>query len=392
MERLVMVRYGELFLKSPPVMHHYIGILKRNLTWALKASGMDHTIEDHRGRLYIHGDDPEEIAKLAARCFGVVDTSVVTRTDPTMDALATEAVARVTESGVRSGRFAVRARRDRVPGFSSQELGAYVGSAILDQYPEFTVDLKNPEYEITVEARTFGGYVTDHFIPGPGGLPLGTQGRAVCLLSAGIDSPVAAWLMMRRGTELILLHFDGGRFAGSATKEDAYRHAKTLSMYCLGSEIRIVEIPMEPFFTALAGLPEPRSRCVLCKRFMHRVASLVGEDFQCSSIVNGDNLGQVASQTLENLAVVSAAATLPILRPLITYDKVEVIDLAKKIGTFIATPGDHACRAVPKKPATGAIIEEIEKEEGMLPMDTLIREAMAGAIHRVALSGSVRER
>jgi thiamine biosynthesis protein ThiI len=391
MQRMVMVRYGELFLKSDSVMQHYIRLLIRNLGKALNAEGLNHTIEEHRGRIYINCDEPDRVVTTAA-IFGIVATSVADRCEPTMDALAETAVQRVKQSGRRSGRFAVRARRDRVPGFSSQELGAYIGSAILDVYPDFSVDLTNPEYEIFVEARTYGGFVTDLFHPGPGGLPLGTQGRAICLLSAGIDSPVAAWLMMRRGTELILLHMNGGRYAGAATRDDALRHAATLSQHCKGMEIRIIEVPMEPFFSALETLPEVRYRCVLCKRFMHRVASLIGEEQGCMAIINGDNLGQVASQTLENLATVSMVATLPILRPLITYDKGEVVDLAKKIRTFIARPGDHTCRMVPKRPATQAKIMQIEEEEAKLPMDALILEAIRGAIRMTALSGSISNR
>jgi len=146
---------------------------------------------------------------------------------------------------------------------------------------------------------------------------------------------------------------------------------------------------MEPFFSALLTLKEPRFRCILCKRFMHRVASRIGEEHKCSAIVNGDNLGQVASQTLENLATVTPAATLPVLRPLITYDKEEIVNLGKKIGTFIARPGDHACRMVPKKPATAATIPQIEEEEAKLPMDDLIQKAVESAVKRTALSGLV---
>ncbi len=383
-----MVRYGELFLKSESVMHHYIRILTRNIGRALEAVGLAHTMEEHRGRLYINCDDPARAAE-AARVFGVVDTSVVTRTDPTMEAIAAAAVERVSASGRRNGSFAVRARREAVKGFTSQELGAFVGSEILDAYPDFRVDLTNPEYEVFVEARHYGGFVTDSFSPGPGGLPLGTQGRAICLISAGIDSPVAAWLMMRRGTDLLLLHMNGGRHAGAATRDDAFAHAKTLSTHCMGMPIGIIEVDMEPFFSALLTLKEPRFRCILCKRFMHRVASRIGEEYQCSAIVNGDNLGQVASQTLENLATVTPAATLPVLRPLITYDKEEIVNLAKKIRTFIARPGDHACRMVPKKPATAATIHQIEEEEAKLPMDDLIQKAVESAVIRTALSGSV---
>ncbi len=388
MQQQVMVRYGELFLKSESVMHHYIRILTRNIGRALEAAGLVYSIEEHRGRLFINCDDPARAAE-AALVFGVVDTSVVIRTEPAMEAIAAAAVEHVTRSGRRNGSFAIRPRREGVKGFTSQELGSFVGSRILDVYPDFTVDLTNPEYEIFVEARHYGGFVSDYFYPGPKGLPLGTQGKAVCLISAGIDSPVAAWLMMRRGTELLLLHMNGGRYAGAATRDDSFAHAKTLSTHCMGTAIQFIEIDMEPFFSVLETLKEPRYRCVLCKRFMHRVASRIGEEYQCSAIVNGDNLGQVASQTLENLAAITPAATLPVLRPLITYDKEEIVTLAKKIGTFIARPGDHACRMVPKKPSIAVTIRVIEVEESKLPIGDLVEKAIQSAVQKTALSGSV---
>jgi len=182
---------------------------------------------------------------------------------------------------------------------------------------------------------------------------------------------------------------NGGRYAGAATRDDALAHAETLSTHCMGTEISIIEVDMEPFFSAIERLKESRYRCILCKRFMHRVAGRIGEEYHCSAIVNGDNLGQVASQTLENLATVTPAATLPVLRPLITYDKEEIVTLAKKIQTFIPRPGDHACRMVPKKPATAATITQIEEEEAKLPMDDLIQKAVESAVKKTALSGSL---
>lgn len=383
-----MVRYGELFLKSEPVMQHYIRILRRNLGRALEAAEIPHSIEEHRGRLFINTDDPDRAAA-AALLFGVVSTSIAYRCEPTPASLAEAAVRCVAESGRRKGTFAVRARREGVSGFTSQELGATIGSAIIQHFPDLTVDLTNPEYEVFVEARKYGGFVTDRFFQGPGGLPLGTQGKAVCLLSAGIDSPVAAWLMMRRGTEIVFLHMDGGRYAGADTKTDSRKHAAALSRHCMGMPLSLIEVPMGPFFEALATLPDPRFTCLLCKRFMLRIAERIGSAEGCMAIVNGDNLGQVASQTLQNLSVVSPAATLPILRPLLTYDKVEVIELARSIRTYIERPGDHACLAVPKKPATHATNAEVEELEATLPLQDLIKKAVAGAARITALSGSI---
>jgi len=390
---VVMIKYGELFLKSESVMRHYISILTANLTKALDAAGIDHAIEVHRGRILVKGAAIDDILHTAARIFGVVGVCRCILTEPDRDRIEAAAAALARRTLKEGMSFAVRARRSGMKGFTSQELGASAGSCIMDAVPGITVDLTKPDYEIHIEARDFGGLVYDEIIPGPGGLPLGTQGHVLSLLSAGIDSPVATWLMMRRGCIPTLIHMDGGRHAGGNVKNGALRHLETLSTWCPGRKLRLISVPMEAFFSEMVASGVMRTRCLLCKRFMVRTAAEVARRDQHLALVMGDNIGQVASQTLANMSVIETVAPkeLPILRPLITYDKDEIVTIARSIGTFRESAGDLECRVVPKHPAIAAHLASILEDEAMMDIESLMQAAIGAITIYTALNGSIIE-
>jgi len=389
-KRIVMVRYGEIFLKSDPVKYHFIGILLRNIRQALEAAGHSCTFESPRGRIFVSGEKPAEIALITSRIFGIVDVSICTRVNATPEALRDAAVALARSYLHPPCRFAVRARRQSKTGMNSQQLGEYVGSAIYDAIPGLSVDLTDPEYEVFVEVRDCGGLVYDARIPAPGGLPWGSQGKVLGLLSSGIDSPVASWLAMKRGCEVSHLHMDGGRWAGGDVKETAIENHRRLSLWCPGADIPLIIADAEPFYDRMQELRIPaRLRCVLCKRFMLRVAgSFCGRE-GAQAILTGENLGQVASQTLANLAVISDATAVPVLRPLITYDKAETIALARKIGTFMENQGDLACRAVPRMPATAATHDAVAESEAALGLDELAGTVLSSVRYVTARNGTI---
>lgn len=389
-KKIVMVRYGELFLKSEPVKYHFIGLLLRNIGKALSAAGLTYHTETPRGRILLYGDDPVKIAAITARVFGVVDVSVCTLTDAEPDALCAEAIGLASIHLQAPMSFAVRAKRQNKVGMNSQELGAYVGSAIYDHIPGLKVDLEKPDYEIFVEMRDFGGLVYDTRIPAPGGLPWGTQGRVIALLSSGIDSPVASWLAMKRGCEIIYLHMDGGRWAGADVREAAIENLRKLSLWCPGYPMQMIIADSEPLYEAVQRCRvAPRYRCVLCKRFMVRVGARLLEPENAYALITGENLGQVASQTLANLAIISEVVAIPILRPLITYDKSEIVTIARRIGTFEMHPGDLACRAVPKMPTTAATLDPIKEAEEKIGIEELIEHAISSIQYVTALNGEI---
>jgi thiamine biosynthesis protein ThiI len=391
-ETLVMARYGELFLKSEPVKHHFIGMLLRNIRKALGAAGITCRYETPRGRILIYGTEPERIAVIISRIFGIVDVSICNRTSTGLMELSQTALALAYPNLSAGMSFAVRAKRQHKTGLTSQELGTEIGSYIYDHIPGLRVDLDDPDYEIFIEVRDFGGLVYDRRIPGPGGLPWGTQGRVLVLLSSGIDSPVASWLAMKRGCEITHLYLDAGRWAGSDVTAAAINNHRKLSFWCAGNRLSMVIAENGPLFDRMnqQKVP-PRYRCVICKRFMHKVAGQLLTHEGALAVVTGENLGQVASQTLANLGVISDAMTVPVLRPLITYDKEETITIARRIGTFDAKPGDLACRAVPKMPATAAVLDEVRMYEQKIGIDELVEYAVTHLRFVTALDGRIVE-
>jgi len=393
--KCVLVRYGELFLKSEPVKRHFIGLLMRNIAKALDAENLPHRFDLNRGRMLVLGDEPEKIARVVSRVFGVVDVSVCTRTSSSMDDLCSAAIT-TAEGNLQPGMsFAIRAKRQGVFGYTSQQMGEIIGKAVADHYAGVTVNLSRPSYEIFIEARDFGGFVYDHRIEAPGGLPLGTQGRVCVLLSSGIDSPVASWLMMKRGCEVTHLHMDAGRWAGPDVKDAAIENHRRLSLWCRGFSLPMLVVNSEPLYDAMerADTP-PRNRCVICKRFMMRAGSILVHRQHALALVTGDSLGQVASQTLSNVVVISDAAGVTVLRPLITYDKRETVDIARRIGTFEAHPKDLACRAVPRMPTTAADMDQINECEKDMDIESIVAATVKDPDVILAKNGAIvpRER
>jgi thiamine biosynthesis protein ThiI len=387
----VMVRFGELFLKSESVMKYYINILTKNLIAAIEAEGMECSVEQHRGRIIIWGDNPDRIAQAASRVFGIVGVSKCILTPPDRKIIE-ESAARLAADKLTPGMsFAVRAKRSGMEGFTSQELGASAGSCIYERCPGIHVNLTAPDYEIFVEARTFGGIVYDSEITAPGGLPLGTQGKFLSLLSAGLDSSVATWMMMRRGCVPIFFHCDGGRYAGADARRTTEKNLAALSAWCPGRVIRMTVVSLEPFYDALVASGILRTRCILCKRFMLRAATAIAIQEGVAAIMTGDNIGQVATQTLVNLGVVQDVVpqAIPLLRPLLTYDKEEIVLRARMIGTFRDNAGDLGCVIVPKHPSTGAKPEEIREDELCIPLEDILKEALAHATVVQAYNGKI---
>lgn len=386
--KAVMVRIGELWLKSEPVKKQFMAALTRNIKAALDARGIEYTIKEFRGRLLIFGL-AEEIAEEVSRIFGVVDVSICTTTENTLESLG-KAAAELAKKNLKPGmKFAVRAKRQQVKGFTSQQLAGIVADKIWEVVPDFIVDLEHPEYEIFVEARDFGGVIYDSRIAGVGGLPLGTAGRATILISSGIDSPVAAWLMMKRGVTLTGVFADAGKWAGLATKSLALDNARILSRWCPGRAFPLWIVPVEKFLSAVYENAETHYTCLYCKRFMIRAADKIASANRLDAIVTGENIGQVASQTLQNMKVITEVTKTPILRPLLTYDKEEAVALSRRIGTYHESPGDTTCHAVPKKPATTSSKDRICAEEAKLDLDAILDEAVCSAELWVAKDGEI---
>jgi len=385
----VMIRFGELFLKSEPVRRQFMKVLIGNIRSALTSHEIEYTLTDNRSRIVVSSVTPEALVPLLSHIFGVVDIAPALLTDSSLPALC-NAAGELASKNLTSGMsFAIRARRDQVHGFTSQELGAEAGGAVLETVPGARVDLTHPDYEIYLEARKEGGIAYDIRIPGPGGLPYGTQGSALSLLSAGIDSPVASWMMMKRGVKVCFLYIDTGRWAGSDCYKNVLRNLAALSSWVPGIQLTLHIVRAQPLYDTLMTECEPRYRCVLCKRGMLMLAEEYAAERKYQAIVTGDNLGQVATQTLQNIVTISSAVTIPILRPLIGYDKEDIITLARKIGTFTNEPGNTSCGVVPPKPATAADAVMIRELEVRLHIRSIVPSLLDSRERITALNGKI---
>jgi thiamine biosynthesis protein ThiI len=357
---LFIVRYSEIFLKSGPVRRAW----ENTLLDAIRRVNPEVVITRERGRIWLSGAlDPESLKYI----FGIVSFSpcVHVPLGELDEAILTYAAK--LEIG-RSSSFSVRVRRIGKHAFSSQEKAAELGGAILDVYPRLKVNLTRPDREIRVEIRDQDCYLYHEKIPGTGGIPPGVEGSLVSLMSGGIDSPVATWMMMKRGCRIIPIYIALESFLDEKNLERCRAVVSVLQRYQPGMELLVVH----DAYLACAK-PELKKRgyekytCLFCKRRMYRIAEKIAREQGARGIVTGEALGQVASQTLDNLEVLSEAVHIPIYRPLIAYDKEEAIRVAKQIGTYnVSIMKTGGCRAVPDMPATKGRLEKVHELEARI--------------------------
>jgi thiamine biosynthesis protein ThiI len=365
----VLVRYGEIALKDAWTRKSWERILASNIVFNLKEAGIDHKVSLERGRIFVLASDPRA-PQIAADVFGVVSASPVWTCEPAIEAVAKVASQIAAERSPKS--FAIRSRRGGGE-ISSTEIAVEVGSAVQERTGA-TVDLSDPELEIFVEAREKKVLVFTDVVKGVGGLPLGTQSRMLVLISGGIDSPVAAWMMMRRGSPVSLLYFDARPYVDALPQ--ALKSAEALKRWTSGRKINFIRVPIGVGLAKISGA-EPRATCLLCRRLMYRIARMVMEEEEAFGVVTGYSLGQVASQTPANIMAEQSGIDLTVYHPLIAMDKSEIMDLARKIGTYRATADAGSCSAAPKKPMTRAKAEDIKAMEMELDLAEIARELFA---------------
>jgi thiamine biosynthesis protein ThiI len=374
--RYALVHYHELTLKKGN-RAYFLQRLVKNLQRGLKGTGAG-PIERPEGRLLValpDAADEREVRARLARTFGVANFAIARWVPLDMDRLA-EAVAD-TIKPLRFASFRISAKRGnkRFPLTSNQinvELGTLVKSLTGSR-----VDLERAELTIYVEVLEKGFLLSLDRPPGPGGLPAGISGRVACLLSGGLDSPVAAYRMMKRGAHVIFVHFHSHPFVTRASQEKARELAELLTRY--QSTSRLFLVPFGEVQREVVLAVPPPLRVVVYRRLMIRIAEDIAKSVRAEALVTGEALGQVASQTLSNMAVIDdAAASLPILRPLVGMDKEEIVHQAQAIGTYeISIQPDQDCCTLftPKHPATKSTVGELEAAEVRLKIPDLVRMA-----------------
>jgi len=363
MTDLWLVRYSEIFLKSDPVRREWEKALTRNIRDVLPGC----RIRSERGRIWVEGPVDRERLR---RVFGIVSFSPVTRCS--LGNLNESLLDLCRKRGVEGLRtFGIRMRRVGTHPFTSQEKAVELGNLVRGEFPHLEVDLDQPDLELHVEIREDDCYLYTEVIQGAGGLPLGVEGSLVALVSGGIDSPVAAWMMMKRGCRIIPIYVALESFLDDDARARAEKVIEVLSTY--QADIRLRVIPDSFLACAKERLIRQgleKFTCLICKRRMYRIAEVVAREEGAKGMVTGESLGQVASQTLDNLFVLNDAAGFPVYRPLIGLDKEEITRMAREIGTFgYSTAQVKGCQAVPKKPSTSAVLEKIREIEGGLECD-----------------------
>ena len=358
---LIIARYGEIGVKSSGVRSQFEKRLVKNI----KAT-FDCSVDRNQGRIYIYPKQFDEGIEKLNMVFGVVSYSPAVSTQFTFDKLnetLTSYVEQLISENVLdiNTKFAIKCRRVGTHDVSSQEIAAYCGS-VVKNVVDAPVDLSNPDLTIFVEVRDDDAYIFHEKIKGPGGLPLGTQGKVVCLISSGIDSPVAAYLMMKRGCEVIALHCNNDPFSGPKVTENFNLLIDRLDEYANGSTIKRRVIDYGEYLTVAKQKAPEKMTCVLCKSGMYRIAEKLAQKLGADAIVDGSSIGQVASQTLPNILATRYGVDIPILSPLIGLDKEEITEIAIKIGTFeISKLDDGGCSAVPRYPMTHAVLEDVKQ-------------------------------
>ncbi len=370
--------YGEIALKSPKVRSRLEALLAKQIRETLiREEFQGSRVLRRFGRLYIEGAT-HEAATYVAQVFGVVSVMPSLRTQSDIDSVL-KLVVEVASERIGDGQsFAVRPRVVGEHPYSSHDLAVKVGSAVLEILSTrgIHVNLSKPDVTLYIEARDKDAFVYTKIIKGVGGLPYGSQGRLISLFSGGIDSPVATWLMMKRGAEVLPLLMDQRPHVGNSYIERAERAFRALMEYIPQHGFELYVSPMGEVMSRIMEASLPSHRCVLCKRSMYRIAAAFAVEQNARGIVTGESLGQVASQTLDNLYVLDEAVDLPILRPLIGLDKVEIEGFARNIGTYnITAKKVDGCTVVPNKPTTRARMEHVHELEEELELVALCIEA-----------------
>lgn len=384
MKRMVLVRYGEIILKgcNRPMFED---ALIRNIKTAIADDGAV-KITKAQATIYIEPLDDDSqtdsICEKLKKVFGIVSIVVAYRTEKSVDAAAEEIKTCFARELSEAKTFKVEAKRaDKKFPLKSPEICAEVGEKVLDAFPNLTVNVKEPDITLHVEMREGYGYVHIGRQKGAGGMPSGTNGKALLLLSGGIDSPVAGYMIGKRGVSLEAIHFFSYPYTSDRAKDKVMKLAKIIGTYMGGIKVHIVPFT-EIQLQIRDKCPEEHLTLVM-RRFMMQIAQRIAEKRHCTALVTGESIGQVASQTMSALAVTDDAVTMPVFRPLIGMDKEEIVEISRKIDTFETSilPYEDCCTVfTPKHPSTKPRLNKVVASQNLLDCERLINEAVEGTV------------
>ncbi|MBQ3669446.1 MAG: tRNA 4-thiouridine(8) synthase ThiI [Clostridia bacterium] len=372
MRELLLVRFGEVHLKGQN-RPYFLRMLVEDVKKALGDPSVRVWLAD--GRIYVSDfKDMEETATRVSKVFGIYSVSPAYETEKDLEQICSLAADMMKDV---KGTFKVLCRRsDKHFPMNSQELAAYAGGRILEKNPALTVDVHKPETEMWIEIRE-KACLCNREIMGVGGLPMGTSGKALLLLSGGIDSPVAGYQIMRRGVNCQAIHFASPPYTSARAREKVLELARIIGKYEYGMKVHIV--PFTDIQMAIHEKCLDELSTVIMRRFMMKISDRIAKQNGCQALITGESIGQVANQTVEALSCTDIMTDLPVFRPLIGLDKLDIIHIAEKIETYETSilPYEDCCTVfTPRHPMTKPKLDKVEKEESKLDADAMIEAAI----------------
>ena len=381
MKEVILIKNGELALKGLN-RRTFEDVMIKNMRRRLTDLG-EFTFTPAQSTIKVEGNDDadlEEAVSRLSRVFGIAGFSRALKLEKNFDLVLEQAGKYLEEQLLSASTFKVCAKRsDKKFPYDSPKICLLLGERLLEEYPHLSVDVRNPELTVTVEVRDHDIFVHANQIKGAGGMPVGTAGRAALMVSGGIDSPVAGWMMAKRGIELTAIHFASPPYTSERAEQKVYDLLGKVARYAGRIELSVV--PFTEFQEAIRDKCPEDLFTIIMRRMMVLCAQRIASHTGCGALITGESLGQVASQTMGAIACTDAAATMPVFRPLIGMDKDEIISISRKIDTFEISilPFEDCCTVfTPRHPRTRPKLPDVIEAESALDVDALVERAVAG--------------
>lgn len=379
MKEIVLIKLGEIALKGLN-RFSFEDALKKNIKSALYGAGY-FKVSIAQSTIYVTPQsevDMDEVCDRISRVFGIVSFSRACVCEKNIEDIFLKAPEYLADTLRYAKTFKVEAKRsDKKFPLTSPEISREVGGLLLEHFPHLTVDVHNPEVKVVVEIRDFGAYIHAGAEKGAGGIPVGTGGNAAILISGGIDSPVAAYMLAKRGVKLTAIHFASPPYTSERAEDKVQRLLRKVSRYA--GPIEMITVPFTKIQERIKEECEEELFTIIMRRMMMKISNIIAEKYDCTALITGESLGQVASQTISAIACTDEAAEMPVFRPLIGMDKEEIIQISRKIDTFDISiePFEDCCTVfTPKHPRTKPVLKFVKYAEEDAHLDDLIAEAV----------------
>lgn len=372
MNKLILIKYGELTTKKAN-RKTFIKLLANNIRNALK--NYEYKMKYDRVRMYIECDDEKHIVEALKKVFGIHGIVIATKVNNNIEDIKNCVIDLLKKENFNTFKIHTK-RADKSFEVHSMELNNIIGGAVLRAMP-CKVDVKNPDLEVVIEIRVEGTFIYTNEIKGIGGYPVGIQGKGMLMLSGGIDSPVAGYLALKRGVDLECLYFESPPHTSIEAKNKVIKLASIINEYSFGITVNV--IPFTKLQEAIYKNVEDTYVITIMRRMMYRIAERLAKKHKCKVIINGESIGQVASQTLTSMGVINSVTNFPVIRPVACMDKLEIIDIANKINTYETSilPYEDCCTIfLPTHPVINPNINKCLYYESLFDYEALIDECI----------------